>query len=63
MSKPYNRVYVGRAGRAELKGKPCRVLTTWRGKGKHNVRVEFEDGERVICPIRCIRKAKQKGAD
>lgn len=54
--KTFDRAYVGRVGRAELKGQPCRVLTTWRGKGKHNVRIEFENGERVICPVRCLRK-------
>ena len=55
----FDRTYVGRAGRPELRGKRCRVLTTWRGKGKHNVRIDFENGERVICPIRCIRKVKK----
>ena len=54
----YDRRYVGRAGRSELKGKLCRVIQTWRGKGKHNVVIEFESGERVTCPIRCIRKVK-----
>lgn len=54
----FNRRYVGRMGRPELKGKLCRVIQTWRGKGVHNVRLEFENGERVTCPVRCIRKVK-----
>ena len=54
----FDRVYVGRINHA-LRGRHCRVLTTWRRKAPHNVRVEFEDGERTICPIRCIRKRKE----
>ena len=53
----YDRVYVGRLNEA-LRGRRCRVLTTWRRHAPHNVRIEFEDGSRTICPIRCIRKVK-----
>ena len=52
---PYDRIYVGRV-RPDWKGRRCRVTQTWRGKGKHNVRIEFEDGSTATCPIRCIRK-------
>ena len=54
----FDRIYVGRAGRDDLYGKHCRILTTWRGKGKHNVSIELKGGEIVICPVRCIRKTK-----
>ena len=39
-------------------GQPCRLVNTWRGRGPHNVRVEFADGHRVVCPVRCTRKIK-----
>lgn len=52
----FNRIYVGRTGRDDLRGRLCRVVATWRGRGPHNVAIEFENGERVICPVRCIRK-------
>lgn len=54
----FNRIYIGRAGRPELRGKLCKVLETWKRHGKHNVWIEFEDGEQVICPVRCIRKVE-----
>ena len=57
MADIYNRVYVGRA-MPEWKGRRCRVVTTWRRKGRHNVKVEFENGDETVCPIRCIRKVK-----
>lgn len=55
----FNRRYVGRAGRPELRGKPCRVLHGWRGQGAiRNVHLEFQSGERLACPVRCIRKSE-----
>lgn len=54
----YDRVYVGRMGRADLVGRRCRIVNTWRRRSPHNVRIEFEDGERVVCPLRCVRKEK-----
>jgi len=57
----YCRKYVGRA-HPDLKGKMCRIINTWRGKAPHNVTVEFEDGFRVVCPMRCLRKVKDAHA-
>ena len=51
------RVYVGKAN-PQLKGNRCRILQTWRGKGPHNVLVEFCWGEKIMCPMRCLRKAR-----
>ena len=51
----YDRVYVGRANEA-LRGRACCIINTWRGRAPHNVRVEFEDGTRTICPMRCLRR-------
>ena len=50
-----DRKYVGRLN-PRLRGRACRVVRTWRRKAPHNVMVEFADGERVVCPIRCVRK-------
>lgn len=51
------RRYVGdRLSRPELRGRLCRVINTWRGRGPHNIQVEFPDGTRVACPVRCIRR-------
>ena len=47
--------YIGRF-KPERRGQQCRLLNTWRGKGPHNVQVEFSDGYRMICPIRCLRR-------
>ena len=57
----YNRKYIGRPpARADLYGRFCRVLITWRGAGTvRNVMVEFENGDRVVCPIRTIRIRKE----
>ena len=52
----YCRVYIGRMSPL-LKGKRCRIITTWRRYGPHNVLVEFENGRRIICPLRCLDKA------
>ncbi len=53
----YDRRYCGRPpARTDLYGLLCRVVTTWRRKGPRNVLIEFEDRQRVICPIRTIRK-------
>lgn len=59
----YDRRYVGRPpGRVDLYGRFCRVLNTWRGNGgPRNVLVEFEDGEKVVVPIRTIRVVKDAG--
>jgi hypothetical protein len=56
----YDRRYVGRPpGRVDLYGRACRVLITWRGSHTiRNVLVEFENGERVVVPIRTIRIIK-----
>ena len=51
-----NRIYVGRA-MEQRRGEPCRMINTWRGGGPHNVQIEFADGVRAVCPVRCIRKA------
>jgi len=51
----YDRIFVGRL-LPERKGQRCRIVTTWRKKGPHNVRVEFEDGWQMITPLRCTRK-------
>ena len=53
----YDRVYRGRMNPA-LRGKLCRVTQTWRGKAPHNVEVEFADGTRTICPLRCLRRTQ-----
>ena len=61
MAAALDRTYVGdRLSRPELlrKGRPCRVLCTWRRRGPHNVLVEFADGSRTICPVRGIRKRR-----
>jgi len=34
------------------------VMTTWRGRGPHNVRIRFEDGTGAVCPLRCLRKER-----
>ena len=52
-----DRKYIGRGpARPELHGRSCRVVNTWRGHGPRNVLIEFEDGQRVVCPVRTIRK-------
>jgi len=34
-------------------------MTTWRGRGPHNVGIRFEDdGTGAVCPLRCLRKEK-----
>lgn len=54
----YDRRYVGRAG-PHLKGQLCRFIHGWKGRHSiHNVCIEFENGERVSCPSRCVKKAK-----
>jgi len=53
----YDRKYVGHLGRPSLRGKLCRILNTWRGRGLHNVKIEFTDGEITVCPMRCLRRA------
>jgi len=53
----FDRIFVGRL-LPERKGQRCRILNTWRGKGPHNVRVEFEDGWQMVTPLRCTRKVK-----
>jgi len=59
-----DRLYVGdRVSRPELRGQPCRVVCTWRRRGKHNVLVEFADGSRAVCPVRCIRKHERRKQD
>lgn len=55
----FDRIYVGKAN-PQLHGKRCRILINWRRKGPHNVLVEFTWGERIMCPIRCLRKVKQQ---
>ena len=55
-----DRVYVGK-GRPDWYGRRCGLVNTWRRKGPHNVTVEFADGERAVCPVRCIRKAERHG--
>lgn len=54
----YNRRYISRAN-PEYRGRLCRVLTTWRGKAIHNIRIEFEDGKIMITHVRCIRVIKE----
>ena len=58
----YDRRYCGRGpARTDLYGRSCRVVTTWRRNGPRNVLIEFADGgQRVVCPIRTIRKATVK---
>ena len=51
-------IYVGRTMPA-WHGRECRIVTTWRGKGRHNVEVEFAGGSRTVTPIRCLRKIKE----
>ncbi len=46
-----NYTYVGKVN-PKYKGQPCKLICTWRGKGKHNVSVEFEDGYRMVVPMR-----------
>ena len=59
----YDRIYVGRI-RPEWRGRRCRITQTWRRKAPHNVRIEFADnGEVTICPLRCLRWAKEKTND
>ncbi len=53
---PYEYRYHGPG--PDHKAKIGRLLQTWRGKGPHNVRIEFEDGTQTICPMRCLRKIK-----
>ena len=55
-SEALNRIFIGRL-LPERKGQRCRVVNTWRGRGPHNVRIEFADGHTTVCPVRCIRKA------
>ena len=51
--------YCGRV-RPDWRGWQCRIVQTWRGKGKHSVLIEFTEGpqigRRAIVPIRCVRK-------
>ncbi len=56
-----NRIYTGdRLSRPELRGRRCRVLTTWRGRHSiRNVRLVFVDGATTTCPVRCIRKTPE----
>lgn len=56
MSKSH--VYIGR-GRTDLRGRSCRIVATWRRHGPHNVLVEFIGGERVVCPMRTLRRSKR----
>lgn len=47
--------------RAELKGRPCRVLATGR---MGSALVEFADGERVVTSRRAVRRIPmQSGGD
>ena len=66
MAEPTHK-YVGRF-MPDWHGRRCWIVNTWRrilpGRrpaGPHNVRIEFEDGERAVCPIRCLRKLKTDG--
>ncbi len=56
-SQSCDRIYVGKA-RPQWKGLRCRILKTWRGRGPHNVMIEFADGALAVCPVRCLRKVK-----
>jgi hypothetical protein len=51
----YDHLYIwgNNEKRATLKGRPCRILA--RGTMR-SVMVEFEDGERVICSHRALRR-------
>ncbi len=56
-------VYVGRM-RPERKGQPCLLVTTWRGKGKHNVLIRFADGVEFVTPMRgCVVRRKEDNAN
>jgi len=51
--------YTGRM-RPERQGQPCTLLTTWRRKAPHNVLIEFEDGFKMVTPMRgCVRRRKE----
>ena len=55
---PFDRIYRWKNSerRQELYGKRCRVLA--KGSTMRSVLVEFEDGERVICSARALRRVR-----
>ena len=55
----FPRRYVGKT-MPHWHGRLCRIVQTWRGRGPHNVWIQFEDGIETICPIRCTRKIKDE---
>ena len=56
--KDCTHIYVGRWC-PKRKNWHCRLLTTWRRRAPHNVLVEFEDGFRMVVPMRTLRKIKE----
>ena len=54
----YTHVYVG--PNRELHGMRCRVVAEGVWKGEDRVMIEFQTGGRTTCPVRCIRKRKEK---
>ena len=57
MKEPARYRFVGRF-RPDLRDQECRIINTWRRKGKHNVRIEFDDGLQLVTPMRCLRRVK-----
>lgn len=39
-----------------LRGEPVLVLLGWRGRGPHNVLIEYADGRRTVIPFRGLRR-------
>ena len=52
----YDKRYVGRLGRPELRAMASRFVHGWRRNGPHNALFEFEDDTLAVCPMRTMRK-------